>query len=203
MINSLTGALSGSEWTYALVLAIVAGDAVLPLFPGETAVLTAAIIAHGGGLSIVLVILAAIAGAMLGDATSFALGRSTGHRAVERLARGPRARRSVAWSRARLRARGARLVVIARFIPGGRTATTLAAGTLGMATRRFLAADAVGTTLWALYASAIGWFGGETFSHSLWKPLALALTLGLVFAAVGALLRRHVDGDSDAAAHGG
>jgi membrane-associated protein len=190
VLDSLTDALSGSSWTYALVAAIVAGDAVLPLLPGETAVLTGAILAHEGDLAIVLVVFAAAAGALAGDATSFVLGRVFGDRAVRHLARGERARGRVRWSREQLRRRGTGVIIAARFIPGGRTATTLAAGTLEMPWRRFLAADALGASLWSCYAAALGWFGGRAFSDSFWKPLALALTLGAVFGAIAELLRR-------------
>ena len=202
MLEPVTEALSASPWTYALVLAIVAGDAVLPVFPGETAVLTAAVIAGDGELSIVLVVAAAIAGAMLGDTTSWLLGRTFGERAVGRLAHGGKARDRVAWSRRQLRLRGAWLVVVARFIPGGRTATTLAAGTLGMPLRRFVAADAVGAVLWSLYAAGLGWFGGEAFGQSLWKPLAVALGIGAAVGAIGELLRRRLDRRAAGAAGG-
>jgi membrane protein DedA with SNARE-associated domain len=190
VLDSLTDALSGSSWTYALIAAIVAGDAVVPLLPGETAVLTGAILAHDGDLAILIVVLAAAAGALLGDATSYLLGRLFGDRAVRRLARGERARGRVQWSRDQLRRRGTGVVIAARFIPGGRTATTLAAGTLEMPWRRFVAADAVGASLWACYAAALGWFGGRAFSDSFWKPLALALGIGAVFGAIAELLRR-------------
>lgn len=202
MLDSLVDTLSGSPWTYVVVLGIVAGDAVLPIFPGETAVLTAAIIAHRGGLAIELVFAAAMAGAMLGDATSFGLGRAFGRRAVERLARGEKARARVAWSRTQLRRRGSFVVVVARFIPGGRTATTLAAGSLHMPWRRFVAADAVGAGLWSAYAAALGWFGGEAFTHSLWKPLLVAFALGLLIAALGELARRQLERRPGQGAHG-
>jgi membrane-associated protein len=182
--------LSGSAWTYAIVLAIVAGDAVVPLLPGETAVVTGAVLAHEGDLSIVLVLAATIAGAMLGDATSYGLGRVFGDRAIRRLARGATAHGRVDWSRDQLRRRGSRIVVAARFIPGGRTATTLAAGSLEMPWPRFVAADAVGATLWSVYAAALGWFGGRAFSDSLWKPLVLALGIGGLLGLAGELGRR-------------
>jgi membrane protein DedA with SNARE-associated domain len=190
VLDSLIDALSGSSWTYALIAAIVAGDAVLPLLPGETAVLTGAILAHDGDLAIALVVLVSAGGALLGDATSYLLGRVFGDRAVRRLARGERARGRVTWAREQLRRRGTGVVIAARFIPGGRTATTLAAGTLQMPWQRFLAADAVGASLWSCYAAALGWFGGRAFSDSFWKPLALALAIGAAFGAIAELLRR-------------
>jgi membrane protein DedA with SNARE-associated domain len=153
-------------------------------------VLTGAILAHEGDLVIVIVVLAAAAGALLGDMTSFVLGRVFGDRAVRRIARGERARGRVRWSREQLRRRGTGVVIAARFIPGGRTATTLAAGTLEMPWRRFLVADAVGASLWSCYAATLGWFGGRAFSDSFWKPLALALAIGAVFGGIAELVRR-------------
>ena len=171
-------------------MAIVAGDAVLPLLPGETALLTGAILARDGDLSIVLVTIAGAVGALVGDLTSWALGRTLGDRAVRRIARGERAQERVAWSRDQIRRHGVPVVIAARFIPGGRTATTLAAGTLGMPLRRFLPADAAGVVLWACYVAALGWFGGEAFKDSLWKPLALALAIGVSVGGVAELARR-------------
>jgi membrane protein DedA with SNARE-associated domain len=190
VLDSLADTLSGSPWTYALIAAIVAGDAVLPLLPGETAVLTGAILARDGDLELPLVVVSAAAGAILGDATSYALGRLFGERAVRRLAHGERTRRRVEWSREQLRRRGPSLIVAARFIPGGRTATTLAAGTLQMPWSRFIAADAIGASLWACYATALGWFGGRAFSDSVWKSLVLAIGIGLAVGAIGELVRR-------------
>lgn len=203
MLNSVVDTLSGSPWTYVLILAIVAGDAVLPVLPGETAVLTGAIIAHDGDLSIVLVVVAAFAGALLGDGTSYTLGRTLGCRAIDRVARSDKARSRVTWSRDQLRRRGPWLVAGARFIPGGRTATTLAAGTLGMRLRTFFAGDAVGAALWSAYAAALGWFGGKAFSDSLWKPLAIALAVGALVGGLGELVRRALDRDPDGARSGG
>jgi membrane-associated protein len=82
------------------------------------------------------------------------------------------------------------IIIVARFIPGGRTATTFSAGALEMPWRRFLTIDAVAAVLWATYIALLGYFGGEAFEQSLWKPI---LAAGLVAAAVtvGAeLLRR-------------
>jgi len=65
--------------------------------------------------------------------------------------------------------------VVARFLPVGRTLTTLSAGTLGMPWRRFFTADAIAAAVWATYASLLGYLGGATFENSLWKPLVLSL----------------------------
>ena len=55
MFDSLANSVSGSAWTYLLIVAICAGDALLPLLPSETVVLTAAVLASRGRLNIGLV----------------------------------------------------------------------------------------------------------------------------------------------------
>jgi hypothetical protein len=50
VFDQLTDALSASSWAYALIFAVVAGDAVLPLLPGETIVVTGGVLATSGDL---------------------------------------------------------------------------------------------------------------------------------------------------------
>ena len=49
MFDSALHAVSGSPWTYVLILGVCAGDAVLPLFPSETVVVAASVLAARGG----------------------------------------------------------------------------------------------------------------------------------------------------------
>src|SRR5581483_11737798 len=78
-----------------------------------------------------------------------------------------------------LRQRGGQLIVVGRFIPGGRTVVTLSAGVLRFRWRRFLVFDTAATLIWALYAALLGYFGGRAFEHAEWKGLLLALGIGL------------------------
>ena len=57
---------------------LVWGDAVLAVLPGETTVITTAVPASQGDLSLVLVWLAAWIGAMVGDSTVYWLARAGG-----------------------------------------------------------------------------------------------------------------------------
>jgi membrane-associated protein len=182
--------VGGSAWAYPAVFSIVGTDAFVPILPGETAVVTGAILAANGELAIELVFLSAFAGAVAGDNVSYLLGRRLGGRAERRLLRTPGSARRVAWARAQLHVRGPWIIVAARFIPGGRTATTFSAGALGFPWPRFLAADLVGAAAWAAFSAALGWFGGSAFEDSLWKPFAVALAAGVVVAALGELHRR-------------
>jgi membrane-associated protein len=186
LLDSLTEYVSGSPYTYLVVLALVAGDAILPLFPGESAVVAAGVLAADGDLVVWLVLLAAAAGAFAGDLAMFAIGRRAGPGLVRRYAsEGPRAER-VEWAQAQLDRRGVALVAAAQFVPGGRNVVMFTAGTLRFPLRRFLGAEAVGAGLWAAFQTAIGYFGGRVFDDTL---TALAVSIGIAIA-VGAVIDR-------------
>ena len=148
-----------------MLLALVcAGDAVLPLLPSETMVIAAAVLAARGHLSIVLIVIAAAVGAFGGDNAAYAIGNSGVRRVAGRMMSSPKNGRRLQWARGQLNRRGAWIIIAARFIPAGRTATTYVAGTVGMPWKsRFLPADSAAAALWALYASALGYFGGAAF----------------------------------------
>ncbi len=187
MLESLTDVVSGSPWTYAFLFAVSALDAVIPLVPSETSVIAAGVLAANGDLVLGLVILVAAAGAILGDNTSYGIGHTVGHRLAERFFSGTRKRRLDQAER-NLADRGGYLIVVGRFIPGGRTAVTLAAGTLEYPWRRFIAFDVAAGIVWASYAACLGYFGGKTFEESPLKGLALAFGIAVaVTAAVEAV----------------
>jgi membrane-associated protein len=158
-------------------------DAVVPIVPSETAVITAGVVASAGDLTLSVVIAAAAAGAFLGDNTAYWIGRRFGARAVDRFFSSEKARRRIDWAEGQLSERGGELIAVARFIPGGRTAVTLSAGLLGYPWRRFVAFDAAAAVGWALYASLLGYFGGQAFEDAPWKGLLVAL--GIAFAVAG------------------
>ncbi len=193
MFDSLTDAVSGSPWTYLLIVAICAGDALLPLFPSETVVITAAVLASRGRLNIGLVAVSAAAGALLGDNSAYWLGRSGLRRLTERLIGSEKNQRRIEWARGQLRERGGWIIIVARFIPGGRTATTYVAGTLEMPWKtKFLPFDAVAAVIWALFGSALGYFGGTAFERNLWVPVLIAIGVSSLVAVGGELFRRKV-----------
>jgi membrane protein DedA with SNARE-associated domain len=171
-----------SGWAYAIVFLFAFLDALLPVVPSETAVITAGVVASAGDLSLPLVIPAAAVGAFLGDNGAYLIGRRFGQGATARFFSGEKARRRIDWAQDQLRERGGELIAIGRFIPGGRTAVTLSAGTLRFPWRRFMLFDAVAALGWALYASLLGYLGGRVF-ESAWKGLLLALAIA--FAAAG------------------
>jgi len=184
-LNGLIDLLTASMWTYPLLFGICAGDAVFPVLPSETAMIVCGIQAARGQLSLPLVIAVGAAGAFLGDNTSYALGRFAGQPAVDRFFSGERAQARLDWARRFLKERGSYILIVSRFIPGGRTATTFTSGLVHMRwLMRFVPYIFVAAVLWALYGALLGYLGGRLFEN---HPLyALLVALGIAASVAGA-----------------
>jgi membrane-associated protein len=178
LLQGLIDLLTGSLWTYPLLLGICAGDALIPAFPSETALIVCGIQAARGQLSLELVIVCAAAGAFTGDNASYAVGRWLGRPAVKRFFMGEVAQGRLDWARNFLKERGSYVLVVARFIPGGRTATTFTAGLVRLRwMTRFAPYVFVAAILWAVYGGLLGYLGGRLFED---QPIyALLLALGI------------------------
>jgi membrane-associated protein len=181
VFESLTEFVSGSPWTYAFLFVVCAVDAIFPLVPSETSVILAGVLASTGDLNLVLVILFSAGGAIAGDNVSYWIGRKVGHRFVNRFFRGER-RKQVDWAHRQVEQRGGYLIIIGRFIPGGRIVVTLSCGMLEMPWRRFIAFDVVAGLVWGTYAAMLGYVGGRTFEESPLKGFLLAFAVALAVA---------------------
>jgi membrane-associated protein len=179
VFESIVDEVSGSSWTYLVVFAIATIDAFFPVVPSETVAIAAGVLAGAGDLNVLVLILAASGGAFLGDNISYGLGHFFGERTVNRFFSGEKARRRIQWAEGQLEVRGAYIITVARFIPGGRTATTFTAGYVSFPWRKFLVFDAIAAAIWGTYAVLLGYFGGSQFKEEPWKGLLLAFTLAL------------------------
>jgi membrane protein DedA with SNARE-associated domain len=182
-MEAIVELVSASQWTYALVLAVAALDAVLPLVPSETTVISAGVLAGAGDLDLVFVIAAGSVGAYLGDSGAYWLGRRFGDRLDRLLFRGEKGARRRQWAERTLERNGGPLIFGARFVPGGRTAATVTAGALRMRWARFAAFAVTAGVAWASYAALIGYAGGRAFEDNpLW---GLVLGFGVATAVFG------------------
>ncbi len=175
--------ISGSAWSYVFVFSFAVFDAFFPVVPSESLVIVAGTLAGAGDLNVVLVILAASAGAVVGDNISYGIGKWVGKRTVRRLFRHEKAHRSFDWAEAQLEQRGSYIILIARFIPFGRTAVTFTAGyTEGLPWHRFIRYDIVAGLVWGTYATMLGYLGGKQFEEQPWKGVVLGLGIAFVVA---------------------
>jgi membrane-associated protein len=168
---------NASGWAYLVVFLFAMLDVLVPVVPSETAVITAGVVAATGDLTLLFVIVAAACGAWVGDNIAYLIGRRYGTRLKDGPLKGEKWQKRFAWAERQLTERGGELIAVGRFVPGGRTAVTLSAGTLHFPWHRFALVDAAAALGWALFASLLGYVGGSAFEDAPWKGLALALAI--------------------------
>lgn len=170
-ILDLVNQVMTSPWLYLALFALAMLDGFFPIVPAETSVITAGVFAATGQTNLALVILVAALGAFAGDHISYLIGRKAAGRLRER--------KAFVWARNTLAERGGLVLVVARYIPGGRTATTLTMGAVRHPLRSFTFFDAIAASSWAVYSGLIGYFGGMAFENDPIKGLLLGLGIAL------------------------
>ena len=120
--------VTASAISYLVIAGFVWLDAWFPVVPGESLIIAGAVLAAQGELSIWLVLLAGLAGAIAGDNFTYMLGRKLGRRAAERLFRSEKSRGRLAWAQEQLERRPW-VILVSRYVPGGRTAVMFASDT--------------------------------------------------------------------------
>jgi membrane-associated protein len=146
-----------------VLFALIAIETMGVPVPGETALITASIVASRGRLPIEAVIAVAAAAAIVGDNVGFALGRRVGRRVLR--TPGP-------FHHHRLRVldvgepfferHGAKAVFLGRWITGLRITAAWLAGANGMHWPTFLAFNALGGIAWAASVGLLAYFLGHT-----------------------------------------
>jgi membrane-associated protein len=177
--------------SYLIAILAPALDAILPVVPSETAVITLGVATAGSAdPRIALLVLCSAAGAFLGDNLCYLLGRRFGPWIERRFFRGEKGRRRRDWAERSLERYGMPLIIVCRFIPGGRTAVMLCCGIVSYQRRRFVIATAAAGLIWASYSFFIGRLGGRAFEDKPWAGLLLALGLTVTISAIIEAVRR-------------
>jgi membrane-associated protein len=162
--------------SYLAAFLLPALDAVLPVVPSEAAVIALGVTTAGStDPRIAILVILAAAGAFAGDNFGYLIGSRFGHLAGRRLFNGEAGARRLARIQRNLDRFGARLIVVCRFIPGGRTGVTVTCGLVGYRRESFVIATAFAAVIWASYAFFLGRLGGEAFADRPWVGLLLAL----------------------------
>jgi membrane-associated protein len=177
--------------SYLVAILVPAFDAILPVLPSETVVITLGVATAGSAdPRIALLVLCSAAGAFLGDNLCYLLGRRFGPWIERRFFRGEKGAQRRAWAEHSLERYGMPLIIVCRFLPGGRTAVMLCCGIVGYQRRRFVLATAAAGLIWASYSFFIGRLGGRAFEDKPWAGLLLALGLTVAISAIIELIRR-------------
>ena len=181
-------ALAESPWVFLALYAVVTVDGFFPPVPSESIVIVLAALAASTGTPILWLLGAvAAAGAFTGDQVAYSIGRRVPARDL-RLMRSHRATAALTWAERALAFRGAAFILGARFIPVGRVAVNMTAGTVAFSRPRFTLLVALAAVMWSMYSITLGVGAGRLLEE--YHPL-VGVAVGVVGGLVtGALLDR-------------
>ena len=182
----LVGAVS-SPFALLVVFAVCMLDAFFPPVPSDIVLVAAVAVAVGSSpaLLVPLIVVAAL-GAMIGDNIVFELGRRIGTTRYRWMRSRPM-RAAIASAEHQLLARPASLIITGRYIPVGRIAVNLTAGSVGLPRRTFVPLSIVAGASWSLYMFAVALIASAWIQDN---PLLSALIAAASAVLLGLLVDR-------------
>ena len=196
-MTELLTVLATPAWAYLALFGFLAVDALVPVVPIQAIMITSGALTVYGGLDLAAVLAVGATGMFSGDAIAFVLGRSTGARLSalrERFAPRnedadpSRTRRAAERFTRGLRRPGPLVMLLCRFVPGGRMASGYHAGRSGYPVKWFAVYDGLASLSWACYGGLVGHLGGTAITQSAWRLFAIAATAAVVFGTAGWIL---------------
>ncbi len=175
--------VASPTWAYLVLLALLAADAFVPVVPTQVVMITSGALTVYGGLSLPLTIAVGALGVFAGDLACYLLGRSAPDRRQIRHVMPGRARRAAARVTRGLREPGPLVILLCRFVPGGRMAACFSAGRSRYPYRLFLLYEAAAATAWAGYGTLVGHLGGTALTESAWRLAVIGAVAAAGFAA--------------------
>jgi membrane-associated protein len=186
---------------YPLVFLLVMGESSGVPIPGETALITGAVLASRGKLSIELVIVLAAAGAIVGDNIGYVIGRKGGRWLLERPGRFERQRREVlSTGEPFFERHGPKAVFFGRFVLGLRVWASWLAGATRMHWRSFVLWNALGGICWATGIGLLAYYLGNSAGNAIETFGIYGLVAALVAIASGVFMHRRAHKRVSAAA---
>ncbi len=187
-LSDLTDKLAdwaGNWWFLGVIFIIAFLDSVIPVVPSETTVIIGGVAVATGTAPypLLAVIGAGAAGAFLGDNFAFSIGKRWSGALERRAEHKPKLGARLRWAEKQIAERGGRLLITARFIPGGRTAVTLASGITRQPRAWFMRWAFIAALIWATYAAGLARLVGEPFkddhAKAFWIAFGTALAINV------------------------
>ena len=135
------------------------------VFPGETAVILGGVLAFEHRITLPEAMIAASAGAIIGDSIGYFVGQKWGHALIDRLTGRFLKPESVHAAVSFVARRGGPGVVIGRFTTALRVLIPGAAGMSDMPYRKFVIFNVAGGIVWAVGYSYLGYLAGASFKQ--------------------------------------
>jgi undecaprenyl-diphosphatase len=172
---------------YLILFGLVAAESSGVPVPGETALITAGVLAHHGRFHIEVVILVAALGAIVGDNLGYLIGRTGGRRLLERPGFLEQRRRAIlAKGEPFFAEHGPKAVFLGRWVAGLRIAAAWLAGINRMPWGVFAFWNALGGIAWATSVGLMAYALGPTAERVL-RYVGLA-GVGVAVLLLGAVL---------------
>jgi membrane protein DedA with SNARE-associated domain len=208
-MTDLLTVMATPAWAYLALFGFLTIDAMIPVVPIQAIMITSGALTVYGNLNLALVIAIGALGMFTGDSIAFVLGRTAGHvggnhwlssrLAVLRARFAPKhddgegggaskTRRAAARFTRGLRRPGPLVLLLCRFVPGGRMAAGYHAGRTGYPIKFFVAYDGGAALAWATYGGLVGHVGGTAITQSAWRLFAIAATAAVIFGTAGWIL---------------
>ena len=185
---------------YLILFALIAAESAGVPVPGETALITGAVLAQHGQFHIAAVIAVAAAGASVGDNIGYLIGRTGGRRLLEQPGPLQKQRRNVLRHGEPFFAKhGPKAVFLARWVLGARVAAAWLAGINRMHWLTFGFWNALGGITWAATVGLLAFVLGPAAEH-LFKTVGVAGVLVAVVLALAYLVWRRARARSGAPA---
>ncbi|MEH1097577.1 DedA family protein [Micromonospora sp. CPCC 205561] len=177
--------VASPTWAYLALLALLVADAFVPVIPTQVVMITSGALTVYGGLNLPVTIAVGALGVFAGDLACYLLGRGAPDRGVPRDVERGRARRVASRVTRGLRRPGPLVILLCRFVPGGRMAACFSAGRSRYPYRLFLLYEGLAALGWATYGGLVGHLGGTALTESAWRLALIAAVAALGFAAAG------------------
>jgi membrane-associated protein len=184
VVPELISDVASPTLVYVVLMALLAADAFVPVVPTQILMITSGALTVYGGLNLPLTIAFGALGVFAGDLACYLLGRSAPDRRKSRQVPG-RARRAAARVTRGLREPGPVVILLCRFVPGGRMAACFSAGRSRYPYRLFLLYEAAAAVGWASYGTLVGHLGGTALTESAWRLAVIGAVAAGGFAAAG------------------
>jgi membrane-associated protein len=193
VVNALTSLRVDSLLSYVIAFVMPALDAIFPVLPSETVIIALGVATAGStDPRIALLVGCAALGAFAGDNLAYLLGHRFGPFVERRFFSSDKGAQRRAWAQRSLDRFGIPIIIVCRFIPGGRTAITLSCGLIEYQHRKFMVATGIAAVIWALYAFFAGRLGGKAFEDKPWAGFLVAFGAVLIIGGFVEIIRRYV-----------